>query len=177
MYQLYNGRPTDKREDKEEKVYDLLDSLNIEYERVDHEPLFTIEACQKVDEVLGFEICKNLFLVNSNRTNYYMLLMMPNKSLSTKDLKVQINSSRLSFGSADQLLEKLNLTPGSVNVCALMFDKSNSVQLLVDEDILKQEKFGFHSMINTSTVTVKTSDVFEKILPALNHSPITVKIP
>ena len=177
MYQLYKGRPKDGREDKEEKVYDLLDGLNIEYSRVDHEPLFTIEACQKVDEVLGFEICKNLFLVNSNRTKYYMLLMMPNKSLSTKDLKLQINSSRLSFGSSEQLLEKLNLTPGSVNVCALMFDKDNSVQLLVDEDILKQEYFGFHSMINTSTVTVKTSEVFEKILPVLNHLPTIVKIP
>ena len=107
----------------------------------------------------------------------YMLLMMPNKNLSTKDLKVQIYSSRLSFGKEDELLEKLNLTPGSVNVCALMFDIANSVQLLVDEDILNQDRFGFHSMINTSTVTVKTSDVFEKILPALNHSPIMVKIP
>ena len=177
MYKLCNVRPSDKRIEKEEKVYDLLDKLSIEYLRVDHEPLFTIEACQKVDEILGFEICKNLFLVNSNRSQYYMLLMMPNKNLSTKDLKVQINSSRLSFGTADQLLEKLNLTPGSVNVCALMFDTSNSVQLLVDEDILKQERFGFHSMINTSTVTVSTSDVFEKILPALNHTPIIVKIP
>ena len=103
--------------------------------------------------------------------------MMPNKVLSTKDLKVQINSSRLSFGTAEELQEKLNLTPGSVNVVSLMFDKENSIKLLVDEDILKQEYFGFHPMINTSTIKVKTSEVFEKIIPALLHNPILVNIP
>jgi Ala-tRNA(Pro) deacylase len=177
MYKIQNGRPIEKREEKEELVYDFLSNINVPFERVDHEPLFTIEACQKVDAVLGFEICKNLFLVNSNRSQYYLLLMMPNKSLSTKDLKVQINSSRLSFGSADMLLSALNLTPGSVNLCALLNDKDNRVQLLVDEDILKQEFFGFHPMKNTSTLKVLTKDAIEKIIPALNHEPIIVKIP
>ena len=177
MYEIYKGRPQEKRIEKEEKVYDLLDSLKIDYERVDHEGLFTIEMCQEVNQTIGFEICKNLFLVNSNRSQYYLLLMMPNKALSTKDLKVQINSSRLSFGSSQELQEKLNLTPGSVNVVSLMFDKENSIKLLVDEDILKQEYFGFHPMINTSTIKVKTSEVFAKIIPALSHTPIFVKIP
>ena len=61
MYEIYNGRPQDKRIEKEEKVYNLLDSLKIEYERVDHEELFTIEMCQKVDQTIGFEICKTCF--------------------------------------------------------------------------------------------------------------------
>lgn len=177
MYKIHNGRPEEKREEKEELVYDFLDNLSVSYERVDHEALFTIEACKKVDEVLGFEICKNLFLTNSNRSQLYLLLMMPNKNLSTKDLKLQINSSRLSFGSEELLLSTLNLTPGSVNICALLFDKDNKVKLLIDEDILKQEFFGFHPMRNTSTLKVKTDDVKEKIIPALNHTPIAVNIP
>ena len=177
MYKIQSGRPIDKREEKEELVYDFLDKLNLFYERVDHEALFTIEACQKVDAILGFEICKNLFLVNSNKSQFYLLLMMPNKNLSTKDLKVQINSSRLSFGTADLLLQTLNLTPGSVNVCSLLFDKDNKVQLLIDEDIFAQEYFGFHPMLNTSTLKVNVSDFADKILPALHHEPIIVKIP
>ncbi len=177
MYKIQSGRPIETREEKEERVYNFLDELNVHFERVDHDALFTIEACQKVDKILGFEICKNLFLTNSNRSQLYLLLMMPNKNLSTKDLKVQINSSRLSFGSSDLLLSTLNLTPGSVNLCALLFDKENKVQLLIDEDILKQEYFGFHPMKNTSTIKVKTTDVAEKIIPALKHNPIIVNIP
>lgn len=177
MYKIYNGRPNDTREEKEELVYNLLDGLSVDFERVDHEALYTIEACQKVDEVLGFEICKNLFLTNSNKSQLYLLLMMPNKSLSTKDLKLQINSSRLSFGSEELLLSTLNLTPGSVNLCALLFDKQNKVQLLIDKDVLSQQYFGFHPMKNTSTIKVHTSDVIEKIIPALGHEPITVTIP
>ncbi len=177
MYKIFNGRPLEKREEKEELVYNFLDNLSIPFERVDHEALFTIEACQKVDEILGFQICKNLFLVNSNRSQFYLLLMMPNKNLSTKDLKLQINSSRLSFGTADLLHEMLNLTPGSVNVCSLLFDKENKVNLLIDEDILSQEYFGFHPMLNTSTLKVDTKDFIDKIIPALNHKPIIVKIP
>jgi Ala-tRNA(Pro) deacylase len=177
MYKIRTGRPSDKREQKEERIYDFLDALGISCERVDHEALFTIEACQKVDEILGFEICKNLFLVNSNRSQFYLLLMMPNKNLSTKDLKVQINSTRLSFGTADLLLQTLNLTAGSVNVCSLLYDVDNKVKLLIDEDILKQEYFGFHPMLNTSTLKVNVHDFVSKIIPALKHEPTIVKIP
>ncbi|MBO5224730.1 MAG: prolyl-tRNA synthetase associated domain-containing protein [Clostridia bacterium] len=177
MYKIITGRPTDKREEKEERIYDFLDAIGVSYERVDHEALFTIEACQKVDEILGFEICKNLFLVNSNKSQFYLLLMMPNKNLSTKDLKVQINSSRLSFGTADLLLQTLNLTAGSVNVCSLLYDIDNKVKLLIDEDILKQEYFGFHPMLNTSTLKVNTHDFVDTIIPALKHEPTIVKIP
>lgn len=45
--ELLNGRPADEagRLEKEIRVYDLLDSLGISYQRVDHEPAMTIEAC------------------------------------------------------------------------------------------------------------------------------------
>ncbi len=57
----YNGRPGDLRIPKEERCYDLLDSLGVPYVRVDHEHADTIEDCHAVEEVLGCEICKNLF--------------------------------------------------------------------------------------------------------------------
>ena len=52
--ELYNGRPTDLtgREDREIRVYDLLDSLGIEYQRTDHGHADTMEACNEIDAVL-----------------------------------------------------------------------------------------------------------------------------
>ena len=70
---LYEGRPADTsgREDKEIRTYDLLDSLQVPFVRVDHDALPTIEACREVDQLLGTEICKNLFLRNAQKTDFY----------------------------------------------------------------------------------------------------------
>ena len=71
--ELYKGRPetTTGREEKEIRVYDLLDELGINYLRTDHEHADTMEACHEIDQVLEVLICKNLFLCNRQQTNFY----------------------------------------------------------------------------------------------------------
>ena len=176
--ELENGRPkdTEGRLDKEIRVYDLLDSLGIEYQRVDHEKADTIEACSEIDELLQATICKNLFLCNRQKTSYYMLAMAGDKTFKTKELSSQINSARLSFASAEDMEEMLDLTPGSVSVMGLMNDKDNKVQLLVDEDVLDGEYFGCHPCINTSSLKLRTEDVFDKFLKAVHHDMIKVHL-
>lgn len=176
---LHKGRPITKerRLDKEVRCYDLLDSLGIEYERVDHEPAMTIEACAAVDEVLGdTTICKNLFLCNRQKTHFYLLAMSGEKQFVTKDISKQIGSPRLSFADEAHMEEYLNITPGSVSVLGLMNDHDNHVQLLVDEDVLKAEYFGCHPCINTSSLKLRTKDVFETFLQAVHHDYIVVNI-
>lgn len=178
MMTLEKGRPADfdSRLDKEQAVYELLDSLEIDYDRIDHEALYTIEACQKVDEALGIHICKNLFLCNSQKTKFYLLLMPGEKKFVTKEVSKQIGSARLSFGNEEFMEELLNLTPGSVTVLGLMNDTENKVQLLIDKDVLNEEYFGCHPCINTSSLRMKTRDVVEKILPAVHHEYIEVNL-
>jgi len=173
---IYKGRPADEtgRPDKEIRTYDLLDSLEIVYERVDHDAAMTIEACQGVDKLLGIDIWKNLFLCNRQKTAFYLLLMPGQKPFKTKDLSAQIGSSRLSFAPEEYMEEFLDITPGSVSVLGLMNDKEHRVQLLIDEDVLKEEYFGCHPCINTSSLKMKTVDVVEKFLPAVEHMPVVV---
>lgn len=171
---VYCGRPSDKRIEKEEKAYDLLEKCGIEFERVDHDAANTIEECLEVDELLEMEICKNLFLCNSSKTNYYLLLMPGSKKFRTAELSKQIGSSRLSFASYEDLEKMLDLTPGSVTVMGLMNDTENKVRLLIDEDVLKEELFGCHPMINTSSLRFKTEDMVKKLLPAMKHEFIPV---
>ncbi len=176
--ELYKGRPqsAEGRLEKEIRVYDLLDFLEIEYMRTDHEVANTMEACNAIDAVLGVTICKNLFLCNRQKTNFYLLMMPGDKPFKTKELSAQINSARLSFASAEDMERLLDITPGSVSVMGLMNDKENKVQLLVDEDVLVGEYIGCHPCINTSSLKLKSSDVWEKVLPAMNHDIITVKL-
>lgn len=173
---LYKGRPgdTDDREEREVRVYDLLDSLAIEYFRTDHEHADTMEECNKIDAVLDVVICKNLFLCNRQKTDFYLLMMPGNKPFKTKELSSQINSARLSFAPPDAMLEYLDIKPGAVSVMGLMNDKDNHVKLLVDEDVLKDEYVGCHPCVNTSSLKLKTEDVFGKYLKAVNHSAVTV---
>ncbi len=174
---LYTGRPADTRMEKEERCYDLLDSLGIAYIRADHEHADTIEACHEIEKLLGCEICKNLFLTNRQMTEVYLLLMPGDKPFKTKLLSSQIGTARLSFASPEQMLHFLDITPGSVSVLGLMNDREKRVHLVIDRDLLKQEKIGLHPCINTSTLGMSTRDLLEKLLPALGVVPAFVELP
>lgn len=173
------GRPLslEGRLKKEIKAYDLLDSLGVEYERADHEAAMTMEACEEVDRALGVKMCKNLFLTNRQCTAFYLLLIPADKPFKTKDISAQIGSSRLSFGSHELMEELLDITVGSLTVLGLMNDLDRDVTLLIDEDVLKEEFFGCHPCINTSSVKFKTSDLVDRLIPALKHRPTMVTLP
>lgn len=176
---IENGRPANQegRLEKEIRTYDLLDELQIPYERVDHEAAETMEACAAVDKVLEpAVICKNLFLCNAQKTKFYLLMIRDNKKFKTKEISSQINSSRLSFAPAEFMEKYLDITPGSVSVMGLMNDKENQVQLLVDEEVIQSEYFGCHPCINTSSLRLKTTDVFTTFLNAVHHDYIVVKL-
>ena len=175
---LETGRPQncDNRLEKEIKAYDFLDALAVNYDRVDHAPAMTMELCAEIDKILGATICKNLFLCNRQQTNFYLLMMPDNKPFKTKNLSEQIGSSRLSFATPEHMEKYLNVTPGSVSVLGLMNDTEKIVTLLIDQDVLSEEFFGCHPLINTSSLKIKTKDLTEKIIPALGNKYQTVRL-
>ena len=99
----HSGRPSDPRSAKETACYDLLDSLGIAYERVDHDAAMTMELCHAAEGVLHISICKNLFLCNRQKTKFYLLLMPGGKPFHTKDLSAQLGCARLSFGPPEDM--------------------------------------------------------------------------
>ena len=177
--ELQQGRPQDLsgRLEKEIRCYDLLDSLGVEYQRIDHEAAMTMEACVEIDKVLDATICKNLLLCNRQCTAFYLLMIPGDKQFKTSVLSKEIGSSRLSFAKPEYMEEYLDITPGSVSVLGLMNDRGHHVQLLMDEDVLKGEYFGCHPCINTSSLRIKTADLMEKIIPAMDHPARIVVLP
>ena len=178
MMDLVNGRPEDHsgRLDKELRVYDLLDSIGIDYWRIDHEAAMTMEACIAVDEALGAAMCKNLLLCNRQQTDFYLLMIPGTKTFKTKELSKQIGSSRLSFGDAADMEKYLDTTPGSASIMGLMNDTQNQVRLLVDEDVLQGDWLGCHPCVNTSSLRLKTKDVFGPLLSAMHHDMTVVHL-
>ncbi|MBQ4323917.1 MAG: prolyl-tRNA synthetase associated domain-containing protein [Clostridia bacterium] len=175
---LMEGRPetNDGRLEKEIRTYDLLDTLKIPYQRIDHEPAMTMEVCAEIDKMLDATICKNLFLCNRQKTDFYLLMMPGDKPFKTKDLSAQIGSSRLSFASPEDMEKYLDITPGAVSVMGLMNDREGAVRLLIDEDILKGTLVGCHPCVNTSSIRIPTEDLIKIFLPAVKHTYTTVKL-
>ena len=173
---VYRERPKDKRSEREERTYDVLEKLGIAFERVDHDAAATISDCGNIDEILGIKICKNLFLCNSQKTKFYLLMMPGDKPFKTKELSHQLGIARLSFASPEDMEQYLDCTPGSSSIMGLANDAENKVQLLMDEDIKAGEYLGCHPCINTSSLKLRTADVLETFLPAVHHEPIFVHL-
>ena len=175
---LYDGRPEDTagRLPREIRTYDFLDSLGIPYQRTDHERADNMAACNEIDAILGVIICKNLFLCNRQKTQYYLLMMPGDKKFKTKELSAQIHSARLSFAEADAMLEHLDIEPGAVSIMGLMNDREKRVQLLIDEDVLQDEFIGCHPCVCTSSLKIRTKDITERFLPATGHRFVTVTL-
>lgn len=168
---IETGRPADcsGRPEKEGAVYDLLERLDIPFTRADHPAAFTMEECEAVSQALHTPICKNLFLCNRQKTAFYLLLLPASKPFRTKEITAQLRCARLSFAGEEQLASLLHLTPGSATIFGLQYDTENRVQLVVDRDLLDEAYFGCHPCINTSTIRLKTSDVFDRLTHALHH--------
>jgi len=177
---LEKGSPANysDRLEKEQRCYKLLDELGVEYYRCDHPDANanTMEDCLKIDAILEALVCKNLFLCNRQKTMFYLLMMPGDKVFKTKELSAQINSARLSFAGPEEMEKYLDITPGSVSILGLMNDRENVVRLLVDEDVLKGDYVGCHPCINTSSLKIRSTDLFGKVLKAMNHDMTVVRL-
>jgi len=175
---IYSGRPENSRGRlaNELAVYDFLDGLGIAYQRVDHGPAMTIEDCADIDRLLGTQMCKNLFLCNSQKTRFYLVLLPGEKHFQTKLLSAQLGCARLSFAPGELMEGKIGCLPGSASVLGMLFDPDRQVTLCVDDELLAGEYIGCHPCANTSSLRLKMADLLEKILPALGREPVMVKL-
>lgn len=173
---VYTSRPTDRRTDAEEAIYDKLDALSIPYIRVDHDHADTMEDCRLIEELLGARICKNLFLCNRQQTQFYLLLMHGEKPFKTKFLSAQLGCARLSFADGEHMARYLHTTPGSVSALELIFDAENQVQLVIDRSLLTDEYISAHPGLSVSTLRLTREDLL-RYVTACGHEPIYVDLP
>ena len=178
--ELLHGSPSDLsgRSEREIRTYTFLDSLGISFDRTDHpeQPATTMEVCAEVDAILDVHICKNLFLCNRQKTSFYMLLMPGDKPFKTKFLTSQLNCARLSFAEPDKMQEYLHTIPGSVSALELIFDTDNNIQLVIDNDLMKDDYICGHPGINTSTLRLVREDMF-RYVRATKHEPYFIDLP
>ena len=162
--------------EKESVCYEALRLADVDFLRVSHKSIGTIEECAEIKQVLGVSICKNLFLTNSQKTDFYLVIMPGEKPFKTKLLSPQLECSRLSFAPIELMEQYIGCTPGSASVLGLLFDNELRVRLVIDNDLLKEEFFGCHPCDNSTSLKIKTRDVIEKLIPFTHHTPTFVNL-
>lgn len=162
-------RPKNEKLPMKQEIYNTLDRLGIDYTRLEHPSIMTMEEGMTIAQKLGVSPCKNLFLVNKQK-EYFLLLLSGNKKLSAKSIAKQIGSSHLSFASDEDMETLLFTTPGAVSILGLIYDKENKVKLLIDKDVILADYIGCHPCETTCSLKIRTKDILEVLLPAINHA-------
>lgn len=150
-----------------EKVYDILKKLQINYEITEHPALFTAEDSEKYGVTIDGVDCKNLFLRNKDKSQYYLVSLPLEKRANLKELQNVLKESKLSFGSDEALYEKLGIKSGSVSVLNIIEIEKTDVKFIIDKNLLKVKKVGFHPNENTVTIIFNPNEI-EKILKKYN---------
>ena len=143
-----------------ENLITKLKRRNYNFAIYDHPPFFTVENSKKHRKKMIGSHTKNLFLRDKQKNNF-LITVEENKAIDLKSLESMINSSRLSFGSPERLYEFLGVKPGSVSPLALVNDKDLKVHFFLDNLFLEKEYINVHPLINTKTISMKTSNLIE----------------
>lgn len=173
---IYTTPPSFFRTALHEKVYATLTELAISYERVDCEEAITMEDCIAIDQALKVETVKSLFLANRQETQFYLLVTPGNKPFRTKDFSHTLGVSRVSFATPEKLLTLLGCKVGAATIFGLLLDTECKIQTVIDKDILSLADFACTDSTTTGYMKVKTTDILEKFLPYIGHTPAIITL-
>ncbi len=143
---------------REQQVYETLNRMHIAFERYEHPPVFTVDEAEQHWAGIRATHCKNLFLRNAKGKRHYLVALEHSKKADLADLARRLNDDRLSFGSPDRLMRFLGLTPGSVSPFGLIHDGARPVIVVLDDDLARADRLGFHPNVNTVTITLAAAD-------------------
>lgn len=159
-----------------EKVLNKLNELNINYKEIEHTPVYTIEDMDNLGNIFeNAKICKNLFVRDQKGKRHFLVVLPEEKRAPLADIATKIGSTKLSFASEERLMKYLKLEPGAVTPLSVINDEANEVEVVLDEDLKKEDLLGVHPCVNTSTILLKPEEL-EKYVVSNNNKLKYIKI-
>ena len=158
----------------QKKVYEMFSELGIPFERVDTDPGITMEDCQNINAGLGGRIVKSIFLCNRQQTKFYLYVTRDDKPFVTKDFGQALGIPRVSFASAEKLLEIAGTEHGATTVLSACLDSAKEVTFVLDKEVLEGESYCCTDGTADCFVKIKVSDLLDKYFPACGHEPIII---
>lgn len=163
--QLLQGRPESIDSNKEKECYDILDNLNIEYQRVEYNFFPSeMENLMLIDNTLQVKGIKNLIFRTKNKSQFYFIIIPREETFDEKTFRSKYELPKITMAK-----EVLQTHSGAVSIMELVNDKDNIVQLYIAEEVLNREYFRFHPNENKSTIRIFMEDFKNKLIPYLKH--------
>ena len=154
----------------QQKVYAAFASLGIPFERVDTDPGITMEDCRHIDERIGVNIVKTVFLCNRQQTEFYLYVTTDDKPFVTREFCGALGIPRVSFAPADKLLELTGVLVGATTILSAVLPSAAGVHLVMDRSVARSEWFACTDGTATCFVKIRTEDLLQKYIPAAGQS-------
>jgi Ala-tRNA(Pro) deacylase len=151
-----------------------LKSLGIETATLGHAPVFTVEEAHAQTGHLPGGHCKNLFL-KDDKGNLWLIVCLADTPVDLKAAPQKIGSRRLSFGRPGLLMEVLSVEPGSVTPFALINDKANRVNVVLQKEMMEHEILNYHPLLNDATTAIRPADLVA-FIRSCGHEPKIVAL-
>lgn len=141
------------------KVFDVLKSMDISYDVIEHPAVYTIEEMNELNIDNKNEIVKNLFVRDDKKKRYFLIVLQKDKRVDLKGIRKELNSRPLSFASEEDLSKYMKLSKGSVTPFGILNDIESKVEVVLDKEILLFERIGVHPNDNRATVWISPKDL------------------
>ncbi len=141
-------------------IYEYLKKKGIQHKITEHEAVYNMEELSEINIPYPEAVAKNLFVRDDKKKNFYLIIVKGDKKVNLKEFRQKLNTRPLSFASEQDLLDIMDLRPGSVSPFGILNDSERTVSACVDQDFMGLPGIiGVHPNENTATVWLKTDDL------------------
>ncbi len=144
------------------EIYHYLKEQKIEHEITEHKAVFNMEEMDSIELPYPEWNAKNLLVRDDKKRNYYLITVKGDKRVDLKGFRKQHGLRALSFASAEDLLDIMKLTPGSVTPLGILNDTEHRIHFFLDTEFA-ENKIGVHPNDNTATVWMQADDLMKVI--------------
>ena len=166
FFEKGDGIAISKKREHTQDIFGVLSELNIPYKKQEHIAIFSEKDADKVTmELEGIEV-KNLFM-KDKKGHFVFISTALRKRADLKKLSKTYGFGHLAFCSPEELMQLLNITPGSVTPLCSMFDVDNNIRYFFDSS-LKNNNVLVHPLRNTATISISFENL-EKFMHHFGH--------
>lgn len=168
--------PTEYKTALQKNVYQVLENLQIPFERVDTDEVITMEDCAEINKKLDMDMVKTLFLCNRQQTEFYLFITKGDKPFHAKDFSATLGVSRVSFAPAEKMEIMLGTKIGAATVFSMLLDTEDRIKVVIDKEVLSEEYYGCSDGTTTGYMKIKTELITKKFLPFVKHEAAIIEV-
>ena len=144
--------------------------------RHSHPPVMTVEESERLVPKLPGAKTKNLFLRDKKGARHILVTVRHNLAVQLDALAAALGARGLGFASPERLMKHLGVTPGSVSLLALVNDRQEAVEFVIDRALWDAPAVHAHPLTNDATMVIAHADL-ERFLAATGHVPRVIDVP